>query len=297
MDLKEFIHRWLTRHTTGPNRILHTIGIPATIVAVVLLFFHLWLLAAVCFVGGYVLQTIGHYLEGSRVGEVLLLKKIVFPSGGFAKRFSIICLVLAVLVVGGLLIQSLVSRCVYFNFYQSVGAGMYRSGQMPPERLGTIIDKLGIKTVVNLRGEEDKPWYVAERETVEQNEARLINLGFSASRYPDPARLRELLDVVERIEPPFLVHCKGGADRTGLFFVLLALREGQSWSEAMRQLSLLRFNYYDRMKSATITYPLYDFADYADEHHWPRDLKHFRQWLKSEHARQTHQNWLQQQNR
>jgi protein tyrosine/serine phosphatase len=174
---------------------------------------------------------------------------------------------------------------------------MYRSGQISPERLGTIIDKLGIKTVVNLRGEEDKPWYVAEREVVEHNGARLVNLGFSASRYPDPARLRELLDVIERIEPPFLVHCKGGADRTGLFFVLLALREGQSWSEAMRQLSLLRFNYYYRMKSATITYPLYDFADYADEHHLPRDLKQFRRWLRSDHARQTHQNWLQQQNR
>lgn len=292
MNLKQALDRWLARHATGPNRMLHAIGIPATIVGVVLLFFHLWFLAAVCFVGGYLLQTVGHYLEGSRVGEVLLLKKIVFPTGGFIRRFLIICLLLAVLVIGGLLIQSLVSRCVYFNFYQAVGAGMYRSGRMPPERLGTLIGRLGIKTVVNLRGVSDEPWYKAEREVVERNRARLIDLGISASRYPDPARLRGLLDVVERIEPPFLVHCNGGADRTGLFFVLLALREGQSWPEAMRQLSLLRFNYYDRMKSARITYPLYDFAAYADEHNWPRDLPHFRQWLRSDHARQTYQAWL-----
>jgi len=295
--VKQFLDRWLGRHATGPNRILHAVGIPATIVAVVALFGHLWLWAAVCFVGGYLLQTIGHYLEGTAVGELLLLKKIVFPTGGFVKRFLIVCLLLAGLVIGGLFIQSLFNRCLYFNFYQAVGPGMYRSAQLPPEQLDKTIRRLGIKTVVNLRGQENAPWYTAEQEVVAKNAARLIDLHFSASLYPSPAQLEELLDVVERIKPPFLVHCKGGADRTGLFFVLLALREGKGWSEAMGQLSLLRFTYYSRTKSATITYPLYDFADYADAHHWPRDLKHFRQWLKTDHAQQIYQNWLQRENR
>ena len=294
MDLKQALHRWLQRHASGPNRLLHAVGIPPTIVAVVALFLHLWLLAAVCFVGGYLLQVIGHYLEGSRVGEILLLKKIIFPTGGFAKRFLITSLLLAGLVVGGLFIQSLFNTYLYSNLYQAVAPGMYRSAQLSPEQLARVIRRLGIHTVVNLRGQGPEPWYTAEREVVAQNSARLIDLPFSATVYPDPAQLEKLLDVVEQIKPPFLVHCKGGSDRTGLFFVLLALREDKSWSEAMGQLPLLRFNHYRRTRSATITHPLYDFADYADRHDWPRDLEYFRQWLGTEHAQQTYQSRLQQ---
>ena len=77
-----------------------------------------------------------------------------------------------------------------------------------------------------------------------------------------------------------------------MFFALLALRQGQSWSEAMRQLSLLRFGYYSRVGSATITYPLYDFADYAIQQNCPKDFKNFRRWLKSDNGRQARRRWL-----
>ena len=101
-------------------------------------------------------------------------------------------------------------------------------------------------------------------------------------------------DVVVRCrsEESVELHCHGGADRTGTFFVLLALRQGQSWSEAMRQLSLLRFGYYSKTGSATITYSLYDFADYASQQNCPKDLKNFRQWLKSDDGRQARRRWL-----
>ncbi len=292
MGLKQALHRWLQRHQTGPNRLLHALGIPATIVGLVLLLLQLWWLAALCFVAGYVLQVIGHYLEGSQVGEVILLKKMVLPTGGFARRFAIISLLVLGLLVGGLLAQTLIGRCIYFNLYETVAPGMSRSGKMPSEHLDQLIQRLGIKTVVILRTGDGEAWYTAERQMLRTNGIESIHLPLAASVYPDPEKLNELLDLVERIEPPFLVHCNGGADRTGLFFVLLALREGRNWPEAMRQLSLLRFGYYGGTRSATITYPLYDFADYASQYHWPQDLEHFRRWLKSDHARRTYQRWM-----
>lgn len=285
MVLKKALDRWLERHQSGPNRLLHTLGIPVTIVGVVLLFVQSWLAGVACFIAGYLLQVIGHYLEGSRVGEIILLKKLFMPSGGFARRLAIITLVVAGLLVGGLLIQTAIGRCVYFNLYETIAPGMYRSGQMPPEHLAEVVQRLGIKTVVNLCAVSgDAPWYTAERQLVRANGVEFIHLPFVASLYPDREQLNELLDVVEQIEPPFLVHCQGGADRSGMFFVLLALREGRNWSEAIRQLSLLRFGYYSRTRSAAITYPLYDFADYASQHHWPQDLEHFRRWLKVDHT-------------
>ncbi len=293
MKLKQALSRWLQRHQSGPNRLAHVLGIPAAIVGVVLLFMQLWLPAVACLVAGYVLQVIGHYLEGSRVGEVILLKRAFFPTGGFARRLALISLLVLSLLAGGLLAQVVVSRCVYFNLYETLAPGMYRSGQMPPEHLGRIMQRLGIKTLVNLCAvATDAPWYIAERQVVQAKQVEFIHLPFLASLYPNRGQLNELLKVVEKSEPPFLVHCHGGADRTGMFFVLLALREGQDWEQAMRQLSLLRFGHYRGARSAAITYPLYDFADYASQQDWPKDFKHFRLWLKSDDARQAQQRWL-----
>ncbi len=293
MDPKQALHRWLDRHQTGPNRLLHTLGIPATIVGVVLLFMQSWWPAIACFVAGYVLQVIGHYLEGSRVGELILLKRIFLPTGSFARRLTIISLLVAGMLVGGLFAQVIVSRYVYFNLYETIAPGMYRSGQMPPEHLGQIIQRLGIKMVVNLCDVPiDDPSYTAERQLVRANQVEFIHLPLLASLYPKPEQLNKLLDVVEKIESPFLVHCHGGTDRTGMFFVLLALREGQSWPQAMRQLSLLRFGYCSKTGSATITYALYDFADYASQQDCPKDLKRFRRWLKSDDGRHARRRWL-----
>lgn len=47
-----------------------------------------------------------------------------------------------------------------------------------------------------------------------------------------------LLDAFETMERPFLVHCKSGADRTGLVAVLyLMIHEGKSLDDALEQLS------------------------------------------------------------
>ena len=292
MNFKQALDRWLDRHQTGSNRLLHALGIPATIVAVVLLFAHLWLAAALFVVAGYLLQVIGHYLEGSRVGELILLQKLFLPTGSLPRRLLIITLLVGGLVVAGLIAQVFVGRGVYFNLHETIGAGMSRSGQMPARELAGTIERLGIKTVVNLSKQNKNPWYAPEREVVLSKDARFIHLPISASAYPDPERLKQLLKVVGEIEPPFLVHCHGGADRTGLFFTLLALREGQDWEQAMGQLSLLRFGYYRRMASAAITYPLYDFADYAERNHFSKNFEQFGLWLKSADARQRYQKWL-----
>ncbi len=293
MNFKQALHRWLERHQTGPNRLLHVVGIPASIVGVVLLFVQAWLPAVACFVAGYVMQVIGHYLEGSRVGEIILLKKMFLPTGSFTRRLTIISFSVAGLLACGLVGQFLVSRYVYFGLYETISPGMYRSGQMPPKHLGQIIQRLGIKTVVNLcKVPPDDPVYNAERQLVQSSQAEFIHLPLLASLYPDTEQLNQLLDVVEDVEPPFLVHCHGGADRTGTFFVLLALRQGQSWSQALRQLSLLRFGYYSGAGSATITYTLYDFADYASQQNLPKDFENFRLWLKSDDGLQARQRWL-----
>ncbi len=69
---------WLSRHRNSFNFAIHMIGIPlALLVAPVMLFLLPWWWALAAFVGGYVLQAIGHRVEGNDVGEFIPLKRML----------------------------------------------------------------------------------------------------------------------------------------------------------------------------------------------------------------------------
>ncbi len=69
---------WLSRHRNRTSFWLHMAGIPACFVAApVLLILQQWVPAAACFVGGYVVQFVGHAIEGNRSGEELLVRRLL----------------------------------------------------------------------------------------------------------------------------------------------------------------------------------------------------------------------------
>ena len=74
--LQNFVTNYIERHRHPVNRLLHLIGVPLTfVVSVVCLVQHWWWQAGACFLGGYVLQFIGHAIEGNDAGEVVLVKR------------------------------------------------------------------------------------------------------------------------------------------------------------------------------------------------------------------------------
>jgi hypothetical protein len=76
--VRMFFADYFSRHTDNWNRALHVIGVPlAPFLFLFLLVTGRFVLAAAAFVVGYLLQWIGHRIEGNEVGEVILLKLIV----------------------------------------------------------------------------------------------------------------------------------------------------------------------------------------------------------------------------
>ena len=68
---------WRSRHRNRASFWLHVVGIPACFVAApVLLILRQWPTAAACFVGGYILQFLGHAIERNRSGEEMLVRRI-----------------------------------------------------------------------------------------------------------------------------------------------------------------------------------------------------------------------------
>lgn len=68
---------WLTRHQTPANFWIHMLGIPLAVAGVPLLFVAEWYWGVGAIVVGYLLQWIGHRLEGNDVGEFIPVKRLL----------------------------------------------------------------------------------------------------------------------------------------------------------------------------------------------------------------------------
>ncbi len=91
MSIAQWIDRYRRDHTHPVNRATHTLGIPMIVLSLPLLLWH-WKLALGLFVGGWILQFVGHAFEGKPpsffsdprfllVGPLWLFEKLTGRSG------------------------------------------------------------------------------------------------------------------------------------------------------------------------------------------------------------------------
>jgi protein tyrosine phosphatase (PTP) superfamily phosphohydrolase (DUF442 family) len=125
------------------------------------------------------------------------------------------------------------------NLHVVVPGRVYRSYQLSGQELEQVVQRYGIRTVINLRGTCDPfPWYLDECRTTHRLDVNQEDIGLSAGRLPGTHEMRRLREVLDRTEYPILLHCRRGADRTGLVStVVRLLQTDASLSEASWQLS------------------------------------------------------------
>jgi protein tyrosine/serine phosphatase len=144
------------------------------------------------------------------------------------------------------------------NFHR-VAEGVYRSAQPSATDLAWY-QRQGIRAVLNLRGAEPWSHYLFEREACDRLGLPLIDLPLIATQAPTRDQLAALLAAFDRIERPFLMHCKSGADRTGLAAVIwLITRETTPPREAARHLDW-RFWHQQRGAAGILDLFIEDFA-------------------------------------
>jgi protein tyrosine/serine phosphatase len=126
-------------------------------------------------------------------------------------------------------------RTVWSNLDQ-VAPGVWRSNQPSPRRLERY-HRMGIRTILNLRGTNDGSPWLFEREAAQRLGMRMIDVRLFARKLVPPEDLLALLDIFETIDRPFVMHCKSGADRAGLASALWLLHmEGAPIEIARRHL-------------------------------------------------------------
>ncbi len=146
----------------------------------------------------------------------------------------------------------------WHNFAQ-VAPGVFRSNHPDHTRFKDYAAQ-GIKTILNLRGAAKQSHYLFEAESCAAVGLHLVNIKMSARKAPPVAVLLKLLSAFETAEKPFLMHCKSGADRTGLAAVLyLLIVEGQPLDVARRQLSF-RFLHIRRTSTGILDHFFDEYA-------------------------------------
>lgn len=117
-----------------------------------------------------------------------------------------------------------------------VAPGVWRANHPGRAQLARYRD-MGIRAILNLRGDPPTPRYLFEAEDCARVGLTLETVGLRARQAPDRQNVLALFDAFRRIERPFLMHCKSGADRAGFAAALYLLaQEGASLPEARRQL-------------------------------------------------------------
>jgi protein tyrosine/serine phosphatase len=130
---------------------------------------------------------------------------------------------------------------VFDNFRTVEEGRAYRSAQLDGQTLKLVLDTYGIRTVVNLRGENaDQPWYQHEQAATAAAGVTLVDIGMSANHFPSRATLLKLYDTFQTADYPILIHCNGGADRSGAAAAIWRMEvSGDSRQAAQTELSPL----------------------------------------------------------
>jgi tyrosine-protein phosphatase SIW14 len=123
--------------------------------------------------------------------------------------------------------------------FGKVNDNYYRGGQ-PREEHYAELKKLGVKTVVDLRG-DGKKWAPA---TARAAGLRYFNIPLAASQPATDEQTAEFLRLVnDPANWPVYVHCKGGRHRTGaLTAVYRITQEGWTADEAFKEMLAYDFD-------------------------------------------------------
>jgi tyrosine-protein phosphatase SIW14 len=97
--------------------------------------------------------------------------------------------------------------------YHQVNATLFRGGQ-PGEGGFQRLASLGIKTVINLRDDDERER--AEEAEVRAAGLRYFNISLDGLGRPSDEKIERVLAIINAPEnQPVFVHCKRGSDRTG----------------------------------------------------------------------------------
>jgi protein tyrosine phosphatase (PTP) superfamily phosphohydrolase (DUF442 family) len=177
-----------------------------------------------------------------------------------------------------------VRRPLFEENFAAVEAGrVYRSAQ-PSATLPGWIARYGLRSILNLRGGSPRDaWYRDEVAAAERGQLEYYDLPMDAGSRPERGQLLAILDVFERCPYPILIHCKKGADRTGLATALyLMTQRGLGPEEALAAFTLEHLHV-PMCGPEKLHEPLREYAAWLKARGVGHTAERFRGWVEREY--------------
>jgi protein tyrosine/serine phosphatase len=157
----------------------------------------------------------------------------------------------AVAWIDSLFVDHAVFRLAWSNLEPVVPGKIYRCNHPTPARLRRLAGRLGLRTLINLRGRTQSGSDALSREAARELGLTFHDIAFESRGAPQPDRIMRLYDIYTSMRTPAIMHCKSGADRAGLAAGLMVLFGGGTSAEALRHLSW-RFGHLKQAKTGVL---------------------------------------------
>ena len=157
------------------------------------------------------------------------------------------------------------------NFDCVVAGRCYRAGQPTPTFLESVQRTHGIKSIINLRDEnEDDAWYREEKAAAERLGLKLVNAGLCGDEMTPADDFRKVVKLIAAAPEPMLIHCASGSDRTGLASAVFLLIHTDTPLDVARKQLALRYGHFAWTKKGCLDLTLENYATWlsksGDEH-------------------------------
>lgn len=169
------------------------------------------------------------------------------------------------------------------NFGEIAPGRAYRSSQ-PTTRLPEMIRENHLASILNLRGGSPADsWYVDEVRNARAGGVAFYDLPLSAVRRPSRRELLFLIDALVNAPPPLLIHCRAGADRTGLAAVVYNLSVlGLPPEKAMGGFTILH-GHFPILGPQHLHEPIDEYAAWLNAKGLEHEPSRFRRWVRDEY--------------
>lgn len=137
------------------------------------------------------------------------------------------------------------------NFHEIDPGRFYRSAQLDQKEFNYYIQKYGIRTIISLRAPKpNETWYQEELAISNKLLVHHYDISMLAEEIPHRQNLIKLLDLYKTVPRPILIHCQGGADRSGEAAAIYQMLYNHKSREEALEMLTIKYHHVEMFKPA-----------------------------------------------